>query len=153
MFGLFLRAGAERLAVPAAAVVEVTHSVPLSPLNSGDDVIAGAFRFRGRVTPVLDLCRLLGGQECPQRLRTRIVVVHGKGGPRLLGLMAEQVLDLRTLVPDGPPFPPAPGTACRPPLGAIVSDADGFVRLPDVAELVAWVYTRSTADLSDGGPA
>jgi chemotaxis-related protein WspB len=131
--------------VPAGAVVEVTHSVPLSPLETGNELVAGAFRFRGRVTPVLDLCHLLSGHPCPQRLRTRIVVVHAENDPRLLGLLAEEVLDLRTLVPDGPEYPPASAKGRRPPLGAIVSDAEGLVRLPNVAELVAWVYARSSS--------
>lgn len=149
MYGLFLKAGSERLFVPAAAVVEVTHAVPLHPLLGGE-FVAGAFRFRGHVIPVLDLCQLLTGTGSVARLRTRIVVVGLPADARLLGLLAEQVLDLRALEPDGPEYPAEPAGSRRPPLGAMVSDAEGFVRLPNVAEMVSWVYSRSPLSESTG---
>jgi chemotaxis-related protein WspB len=140
MLCLFLRAGPERLAVPAAAVAEVTPAVPLHPVVGADPRVAGAFRFRGTVTPVLDLCRLATGDGCPTRLSTRIVVVRRAGDPRPVGLLVERVLDLKPLTVAGSPF--APADAGGLDLGPLETDTDGLVRLPDVNRLVPAVYDR-----------
>ena len=140
MLCLFVRAGAERLAIPAAAVAEVVPAVPLHPAAGAPPWVAGVFRFRGAVAPVLDLHRLATGGPCPARLGARIVVVHypTRDGPRLLGLLSERVTDLKPIA-TGPGYAPAP-SADTPDLGPLVADADGMVRLTDVGRLVPLAY-------------
>lgn len=143
MLCLFVRAGSERLAVPAAAVVEVVPAVRLHPPADGPPWVAGVFRFRGAVTPVIDLPRVTTGIPCPLRLSTRVVILGAAGG-RPFGLLAEQVTDLKPLAAVGPAYqtPPAPG---RPDLGPLVADADGVVRLPDPARLAALAFPPDAA--------
>ena len=135
MLSLFVRAGAERLAVPAAAVVEVVPAVRLHRPAGASAWVAGVLRFRGEVVPVLDLNRLATGEPCPERLSTRILILETDvaGTRRRLGLLAERVTDLKPLELVGPAYsaPPAGG----PDLGPLAADADGVVRLPDVARL------------------
>ena len=150
MLCLFLRAGTERLAVPASSVVEVVPAVRLHPAPGGPPWLAGLFRFRGSVTPVLDLHRLIEGSPCPVRLSTRIVVIEAQvnNGPRHLGLLAERVTDLKALttIGAGYKFGQAP---TGPDLGPIVADAEGVVRIPDINKLVPLAYQGLTFGLSD----
>jgi len=96
MLALAFRAGELRLALPTAAVVEVLPRRELRALALAPEGVIGLLPFRGTLTPVIDLCRLLLGRECAPLRSSRIVVITltGKLGPRLLGLLAEDVLDL-----------------------------------------------------------
>ncbi len=96
MLALAFRAGELRLALPTAAVVEVLPRRALRPLALAPASVIGLLPFRGTLTPVVDLCRLLLGRDCRPLRSSRIVVValSGNTRPRLLGLLAEDVLDL-----------------------------------------------------------
>jgi chemotaxis signal transduction protein len=121
---LILHAGPERLAVPAAAVLEVLPAVDRHPVGGTD----GAVRVRGRVVPVLDLCRAAGGTPCPHALHARLVVVDGP-----VGLLVERVGELRDVATTGLPAP-VPGGG--PDLGPLAADPDGVVRLTDPKRLL-----------------
>lgn len=152
MLCLFLRAGTERMAVQAAAVLEVVPAVKLHPASGAPPWVAGVFRYRGVITPVIDLPRLATGKPCTLRLSTRIVLIEYPtlDGPRPLGLLAEQVTDLRELTVTGPEYSPA-SAGDGPDLGPMVADAEGVVRLPTVGRLVPPAYRDAlfgTQDLS-----
>jgi chemotaxis-related protein WspB len=136
---LFVTAGGERLAVPAARVAEVVPAVRLHPAAGGSPWVAGLLRFRGAVTPVLDLDR--GGAAREPRLSTRIVLldVPTPAGPRRLGLLADRVSELREFAPAGPGYVGEPADG-RPALGPLVADADGVVRVTDLTGLVPLAY-------------
>lgn len=145
MLCLFVRAGAERLAVPAAAVVEVVPAVRLHRPAGAPTRVAGVLRFRGEVTPVLDVHQLTTGEPCPERLSTRIVILEADtpAGRRRLGLLAERVTDLKSLAEIGPAYAgPATG---GPDLGPMAVDADGVVRLTEVARLFPLAYPADPA--------
>lgn len=150
MLHLLLHAGPERLAVPAAAVAEVLPAVVLHPLPGGPGWVAGVFRRRGAVVPVVDLHKLVTGRPCPDTLHARIVLVDHPtaAGPKPLGLLAERAGDLRDL-PAGGGFAP-PGDADRPDLGPLSADADGVLRLTDPARLLPLAYQPA---VFAGGPA
>jgi chemotaxis-related protein WspB len=95
MLALAFRAGELRLALPTAAVVQVLPRRALRPLALAPDSVIGLLPYRGTLTPVVDLCRLLLGRDCAPLRSSRIVVVAlaGKLGSRLVGLLAEDVLD------------------------------------------------------------
>jgi chemotaxis-related protein WspB len=95
MLALAFRAGELRLALPTAAVVQVLPRRALRPLALAPDSVIGLLPYRGTLTPVVDLCRLLLGRDCAPLRSSRIVVValSGKLGSRLVGLLAEDVLD------------------------------------------------------------
>lgn len=96
MLALAFRAGELRLALPIAAVVEVLPRRTLRALALAPESVIGLLPFRGTLTPVVDLCRLLLDRDCLPLRSSRIVIVQlsGKTGPRMIGLLAEDVLDL-----------------------------------------------------------
>jgi chemotaxis-related protein WspB len=96
MLALAFRAGELRLALPTTAVLKVLPRRALRPLALAPDGVIGLLPFRGTLTPVVDLCRLLLGRECAPLRSSRIVVVTlpATSGSRLVGLLAEDVLDL-----------------------------------------------------------
>lgn len=96
MLALAFRAGDLRLALPTAAVVKVLPRRALRPLALAPDGVIGLLPFHGTLTPVVDLCRLLLGRDCAPVRSSRIVIVTlpMQSGQRLLGLLAEDVLDL-----------------------------------------------------------
>ena len=129
MLRLILHAGPERLAVPAATVAEVLPALDRHPLAGGPAWPAGAVRVRGKVVPVVDLCRLVGGTDCPNTLHARIVLV---AGVMAYGLLAERVGELREVNGHEVSSPSVEGVC----LGPLVADADGLVRLTDPAALL-----------------
>jgi chemotaxis-related protein WspB len=96
MLALAFRAGELRLALPTAAVVAVLPRRALRPLALAPESVIGLLPYRGTLTPVVDVCRLLLGRDCLPLRSSRIVVITlaGKAGQRLLGLLAEDVLEL-----------------------------------------------------------
>ena len=144
MLCLFVHAGSERLAIQAAAILEVVPAVRLHEPVGVPSWVAGVFRFRGVVTPVIDLHRLAAGGPCPIRLSTRIVIVEFStlDGPRPLGLLAERVTELKLLNATGPGYAPG-GSPAGPDLGPLVSDGEGVVRVTSVARLVPAEYRET----------
>jgi chemotaxis-related protein WspB len=96
MLALAFRAGEMRFALPIAAVVEVSPRRALRPLAMAPAGVIGLLPFRGTLTPIVDLCRLVLGRDSRALRSSRIIVValSGKAGPRMIGLLAEDVLDL-----------------------------------------------------------
>ncbi|HTA64152.1 MAG TPA: chemotaxis protein CheW [Xanthomonadaceae bacterium] len=96
MLALAFRAGELRLALPTTAVIKVLPRRALRALALAPDGVIGLLPFRGTLTPVVDLCQLLLGRECAPLRSSRIIVMTlpGNAGSRLLGLLAEDVLDL-----------------------------------------------------------
>jgi chemotaxis-related protein WspB len=138
---LIVRAGAERVAIQAASILEVVPAVQLHLPAGAPGWIAGVFRFRGAVTPVIDLHQLAVGGPCPVRLSSRIVVVEYPtiGGPRPLGLLAERTTDLAEVTPTGPGYMPAMNGNV-PDLGPLITDSEGMLRLATVGRLVPSDY-------------
>lgn len=157
MLCLIVRAGAERLAIQAASILEVVPAVGLHRPAGAPEWIAGVFRFRGAVTPVIDLHQLAVGGPCPSRLSSRIVVVEYPtvDGPRPLGLLAERTTDLSEVTPTGPGYLPAMN-GNTPDLGPLITDDEGMLRLATVGRLVPANYRDSLFGPGDaygmGGP-
>lgn len=121
--------GNDRFALDTSHIVEVVPRVELWQIPKAPLYVAGLFRYRGRLVPVLDLCQLMQGQPCPVRLSTRILLVHypGEDGvSQILGLMVERVTD--TLTSHEVTFAPAGITAEDAPyLQDIATDAHGII--------------------------
>ena len=89
---LTFRLSADRYALEVSRIAEVLPLVGIKQLPRSSEGIAGAFDYRGRPVPVIDLSELTFGQTARAQLSTRIVLVHypdGRGGTHLLGLIAE----------------------------------------------------------------
>jgi chemotaxis-related protein WspB len=138
MLALAFHIGPDRFALACADVVEVVPHVALRAVPRAPATVAGTFTYRGAVVPVIDLCLLVAGVACPARLSSRIMVVRFEpqsGDQRLLGLLAERVidtimLDAGTAVPTGIQVPDAPY------LGEVYFEAGATVQLLRVERLV-----------------
>lgn len=81
-------------------VVAVIPEVELRPLAHGAAWLRGVLAYRGELTPVVDVCQLIGGYRCPARLSSRIALVRcalADGAPRTVGLLAEHMTEARRL--------------------------------------------------------
>jgi chemotaxis-related protein WspB len=143
MMVLTFQVGNEPLALDIRRVREVLPRVQLRPVSGAPDWLAGAFVYRGRVIPVIDLHRLAGAGECPPHLSSRIILVphiSPDGDERLLGLLATQVADIREVRSDEPALPRISADGAVD-LGPVVADGDGLLRLlnPDrLLPAAAW---------------
>ncbi len=149
MLLLTFTAAGEPYALDVAGVVELVPRVGLRAIPHAPAYLAGLLGYRGGVVPVIDLGLLLGSSPSVDRLGTRIVLVKSSAGgqnrgeepgdpdhtSRLLGLIAEQVIDLVEVGPDQI-APAAVHLAQAPYLGAIARTDRGFVPLISISALV-----------------
>lgn len=135
MLGVGFRAGAERYALPAEHLVEVIPRVTLREVPHAPPGIVGLFTYRGQVAPVVDLTRVLTGVPCPDRLSSRVLVVHvGRGERRrLVGLLAEGVTEVFADASTPQPGVAVPGT---PFLGGILVRPEGLVQVVEPSRLL-----------------
>ncbi|MGQ0801906.1 MAG: chemotaxis protein CheW [Pseudomarimonas sp.] len=96
MLALAFDVGELRLALAATYVVEVLHRRELRPLALAPHGVVGLLPFRGSLTPVVDLCQLLLQRDCKPLRSSRLIVLTlpHREQPRLIGLLAENVVDL-----------------------------------------------------------
>jgi purine-binding chemotaxis protein CheW len=92
---LSFRLGELRLALPAAAVQEVTRAVAIVPLPKAPAVVEGVINVRGRLVPVLDLRRRFDLPANPIDLQQHLILANADA--RLVALRVDQVLDLTTV--------------------------------------------------------
>ncbi len=138
MMVLTFQLGTEAHAMDIRHVHEVVPLVHLRQATGGPEWLAGLFVYHGTVIPVVDMHRLAGSGECPTHLSSRIIlspVRSTNGGERLLGFLATQVADIRSisaedqslsnLAPEG-----------KANFGAIIADGANTLRLIDPARLL-----------------
>ena len=96
MLALGFHVGDLRLALPVHFVVEVLARRALRPLAMAPAGVVGLLPFRGTLTPVVDLCQLMLQRPCRPLRSSRLIIITiaTDSGSRLLGLLAENVLDL-----------------------------------------------------------
>jgi len=99
---LYLRfsVGEQPFALACAPVVRIIPWVPLQPLAASPEAVVGLLSHQQQAIPILDLGQLVGGQASVPGLSTRIMLVHypfPQGSNRLLGLLAEEVLEVSDL--------------------------------------------------------
>jgi chemotaxis-related protein WspB len=102
MLVVTFRVAAAAYAIRSEQVLAVIPQVELRPIAHPAAWLKGVFAYRGELTPVVDLCQLIGGYPCPQRLSSRIALVRCStpaGGQRTLGLLAEHMTEARRLEP------------------------------------------------------
>ena len=149
MLALTFQVGPDRAAVDVRRVREVVPRVRLSPVSGAPDWVAGAFVYRGRVVPVIDLHRLAGAGECPPHLSSRIVLlpVPGADPDALVGLLATQVANVRELAAAAPAAPGPPS----PSLGPAVADGAGVLRVLDPDRFLAFAAPPALAAVGAAG--
>ncbi len=138
MLFLLFRLGNDRYAIAARQVAEVLPMLETKRIPQAPAAVRGAFDFRGQPVPLIDLTQLALGRPAREQLSTRIVLVDdpdGRGGMRLLGLLAEHVTETFRRNPEdfrdaGVEVPDAPW------LGRVASDAGGLVQWVEVSQLL-----------------
>ena len=96
MLFLLFRLGKDRYAIEAAQVVEVLPMLAAKKIPQAPPAVRGAFDFRGQPVPLIDLTQLALGHPVREQLSTRVILVRhpdGRGGERLVGLLAEHVTE------------------------------------------------------------
>jgi chemotaxis-related protein WspB len=102
MLFLLFRLGKDRYAIEARQVVEVLPMLAAKQIPQAPPAVRGAFDFRGEPVPLIDMTQLALGHPVRENLSTRIVLVRhpdGRGGARLLGLLAEHVTETMRRAP------------------------------------------------------
>ena len=138
MLLLLFQAGDQRFGMDVAPVVEVVPVPSLRALPHAPEWLAGFFAYRGTATPVIDLSSLLAGRPSRPLLSTRVIVVKyavKDCAPRLLGIMAEQVVETVCCAP-GQLQPPVATVKDAPYLGGLLLDDAGFVQTISVDRLL-----------------
>ena len=80
----------QRYALSARQVIEVLPYLPSQSVALAPECVVGVINHRGRMVPIVDLCRLLVARDCPKWLASRIVVVSvGDTAERSVGLLVE----------------------------------------------------------------
>ncbi len=131
MLMLLFYVGENLYALDSSHVVEVIPRVILRKTPQSPDYVAGVFKYRSVIVPVIDLCYLIQGQPSRSYLSTRIIMVNylGKDNTkRCVGLMAERItetlnkpdsdlVDLATPIEQGPSY-----------LGEMIMDDKGMIQ-------------------------
>ncbi len=92
---LLCRVGPRLCALPLAAAVETLRLLPIRPLADAPRFVRGLCIIRGAPVPVVDIGPLFGEEET----RAQRLVTLGVGA-RLIALMVESVLGVRSLGPE-----------------------------------------------------
>jgi chemotaxis-related protein WspB len=101
MLMLLLQAGSQRYAVDSQVVVEVVPWASLYPLPDSPDTIVGLLNYHGTLVSVLDLGQLIHQVPSQTKFGTRIILVRsGAAASPYLGLLADRVVDTRSVHPD-----------------------------------------------------
>jgi chemotaxis-related protein WspB len=148
MLLLELHVAGQPYAVEATRVVEVVPRLDLRLLPHAPEELAGLLRYRRQMVPVIDLGIVLGNAPCPRLLSTRIVLVDDQSPARslpVLGLIAAQVSDVRT-VADDQVIPPPSLLGQNAYLGPIISTGGGLIPLIAIERLLAEPLRRSLAE-------
>ena len=128
----------ERYGIDVRQIIEVVSMVRFKKIPRSPDYIAGLFKYRGSIVPVIDLTELLAGSRSKPLLSTRIILVYCTGSDKelhILGLLAEKVTD--TMMSSEADFH-SPGIESddTPYLGTITTDTDGMIQLIDPMKLL-----------------
>lgn len=89
---LIVSAGAYRLALPVASVIEIVERGAVTPLPGLPPAMAGVISSRGRAIPLIDVAAARGDEPCLDR-RCVIIAMAGARPVALLVDLAEEIAD------------------------------------------------------------
>ncbi|MEK3902419.1 MULTISPECIES: chemotaxis protein CheW [unclassified Paenibacillus] len=79
----------EKLAIDIREINEIIKMEPITAVPNSKSFIKGVINLRGKIIPVVSLCRRFGLAESPPDTRSRIVVVHYR--QEAIGIMVDSV--------------------------------------------------------------
>ena len=138
MVALLFEIDGQRYGLDVTQVLKLLPSVRLRPLPHVPEYVAGVFRYRDMMVPVIDLSQLIKGRPAPGLLSTRIILVRHPGPSgvgRVLGLLAERVTDS---LDDGAADPVSSGFAVpeAPYLGGVSPHSGSIIQYVKVEHLL-----------------
>lgn len=138
MKALIFHVEGQRYGLDITQVVKVLPYIGLRPLAGVPRYVAGVFRHRDEMIPVIDLSQLIGGKPVPPMLSTRLILVTHPGPSgtgRTLGLLAERATDI---LEDGTAHPESSGYASSdaPYLGGLSVSANSMIQFVRVEHLL-----------------
>lgn len=136
MLALTFEIAGQRYGLNVTHIVEVLPALPLRQLPHVPEYVAGVFRYRGSMVPVIDLSQLIAGKRAAALLSTRTVIVRHPGpygAGRSLGLLAERATNLDEAAAE--PIPTGFRTSQTPFLGGI-SGAGIMIQYVNVENLL-----------------
>ncbi|CRX38386.1 chemotaxis protein CheW [Estrella lausannensis] len=90
-------AGGEYFAIEASYIELVVPMVGVNSVAHLPNFVKGILEFEGEPVTVIDLCRIIGGEACPDRMHARIALVRStpfeKRGP-CLGILGEKATEI-----------------------------------------------------------
>ena len=128
----------ERYGIDVRQIIEVVSMVRFKKIPRSPDYVAGLFKYRGSIVPVIDLTVLLAGSQSKPLLSTRIILVDYAGSDKerhILGLLAEKVTDT-IMCSEADFLSPGIESDDTPYLGTITTDTDGMIQLIDPMKLL-----------------
>jgi chemotaxis-related protein WspB len=130
-------------AIESRRVVEVLPLIPVRPIPHTPNYVLGIFTYRGRLVPLVDLGIRLAAGPLAGRLSTRVIVVEtalAGGDPRLLGLVAENVIAICSAEDAEASLPPLDVEAA-PFLGRILRIRGRTIQLIVIEQLLPEAVT------------
>jgi chemotaxis-related protein WspB len=97
VLALIFEVGGQSYGLDATQILEVLPAMALRRLSHVPEYVAGVFRYRGSMVPVIDLSQLITGKPAQPLLSTRMVLVQHpgpSGAGRALGLLTEHATRL-----------------------------------------------------------
>src|SRR5688572_23531277 len=134
----------ERYGIRSQSILEVIPLVRLRPVPRAPSWLIGMFVYRGTLTPVIDLCMLIGGYVCPARLSSRIILVHGTlpdGSMQVVGFEAERVTEARKV---NPTQSSSGALSVTRRFGDVVLEGGSLLHLVEVDALIAEIASISS---------
>ena len=146
---VFHVAGA-RYALACRNIVEVIPLVALRAVPHAPPWYLGVFAYRGNLTPVVDVCRLIGDYACPRRLSSRIALVRctlGDGKQLVFGLLAEHMTAARRVQARALP---ADALGTSPYFGEMLLEGDELLQMIDENAVLGSVGAALSEQLAQG---
>ena len=135
-----LAVGSQNYAVSAAAILEIVLLQPITPLPTMPACVRGLMNLRGTVIPIVDLGEKLGFGLTAITPRTcaMVVMTEADGGGALIGVVADEVLDVISLATGDIAPPPAFGNPVDVAyLSGITRVGDRYVLILDFTRILS----------------
>lgn len=118
----------QELGIPIAEVRETIRIRPITRVFLTPPWLVGIFSLRGEIVPAVDLAPWLGLPSTPVVEESRLIVLRKQG--KVLGLLADELADLRVLDPEiVTPPPPTLSPEQAAILSGVAATPTGTVRV------------------------
>ena len=140
----------DQYGVDIMAVREIRGWSEIAHLPKQPDYVRGVLNLRGIIVPIIDLrCRF--GQGLTQATPLHVVIIV-QVGSRLVGLLADEVIDIVTFEPaQVQPVPRIAQASCIGFLSGLAMLGGAMIALIDLNNLLAATFPRATTDQQQTG--